>query len=200
VIVLRCLRWPGRQRNVVFVAGHEAVFSPGRRYRAPVLRRLAISVLVTAALLLPGRLLLGFAIPMAAVAAACAVIYLWQGRFRTVLSGDGIRVHGYFSHFVPWAEVAGFDVVRYGGPRAMTEEGIPLDSSLGLFLGLNARLARGGKVARLATVAVVRVDGRRLRLRAPRVTAWQFDPEFDNKIATMERWRREHSVSQRPPI
>lgn len=176
----------------------EVVFSLGRRFRAPTLRRFVISLLITVFLLLPGRRLLGLAIPMAVVTVAFAVIYLWQGRFRTVLTHGGIKVHGYFNHFVPWAEVARFDVVRYGAPRSMAAEGIPLDSRPGLALGPRSRITRGGKVARLATVAVIRVNGRRLQLRAPWVTGWQFDPEFDNKIATMERWWRELSAPQQP--
>lgn len=156
-----------------------------------------LSLLATAFLVLPGRRLLGLAIPMAALTAAFAVIYLWRGRFKTILTHGGIKVRGYFNHHVPWQEVARFDVVRYGAPRSMAEEGIPLDSRPRL--GQRSRVTRGGRVSRLAAVAVIRVNGQRLQLRAPWVTAWQFDPELDNKVAVMERWWREHSVPQRPP-
>ncbi|HWF81301.1 MAG TPA: hypothetical protein VN695_12025 [Streptosporangiaceae bacterium] len=180
-----------------FVIDDEVVFSLGRRFRAPWLRRLIISLLITACLLLPGRRLLGAAILMAQVTAVAAAIYLWQGRFRTILTVHGIKVRGYFNHFVPWTDVAGFDVVKYGAPRPMAEEGILAPRS-GSYPRVNRRLASGGKLARLATVAVVRVNGRRVQLRAPWVTSWQFDPDFDDKVTTMQRWWREYSVPQRP--
>jgi hypothetical protein len=41
---------------------------------------------------------------------------------------------------------------------------------------------------RRATVRVVRVHGHRLLLRAPLVTAWQGDPEFEDKVQTIRRW------------
>jgi hypothetical protein len=176
------------------VIGNEVVFSLDRRFRAPVVRRFVVSLIFSLVLFLAGGSLVVAAIILAVVAALSAVTYLWRGRFRTVLRHDGIRIHGYFNHFVPWAEVAGFDVVGYGAPRSMNEEGLPI-AYKGRWSG---RFGPGGRVTRLATVSVIRVNGKRSLLRAPWVTAWSFDPEFDDKVAVMQRWWREHSVPQGP--
>jgi hypothetical protein len=78
----------------------------------------------------------------------------------------------------------------------MAEEGLPSENRPRLARAPVSRFGPGGRVSRLATVAVVRRNGRRLLLRAPWVTAWAFDPEFEHKVDTMQRWWREHSVPQ----
>jgi hypothetical protein len=48
--------------------------------------------------------------------------------------------------------------------------------------------ADSGFRGKLATVRVARAHGHRLLLRAPLVTAWQGDPEFQDKVQTIHRW------------
>jgi hypothetical protein len=92
--------------------------------------------------------------------------------------------------------VAGFDVVMYGARRSMAEEGLPMENRPRLIFSPPSRFGTGGRVSRLATVSVLRVNGQRSLLRAPWVTAWCFDPEFEQKIVVLRQWQREHSVPQ----
>ena len=39
-----------------------------------------------------------------------------------------------------------------------------------------------------ATVRVARTSGRSLLLRAPLVTTWQSDPEFEDKVRLIHQW------------
>jgi hypothetical protein len=91
-------------------ARSDVVFTPGRGYRAPLLRRAGIFLVLTViAAFLGGS---GFVPPLAWAAAALlgaaaltqGTLYLWQGRFRTRLSATGIEARGYFGHFIPWLE------------------------------------------------------------------------------------------------
>ncbi len=50
--------------------------------------------------------------------------------------------------------------------------------------------SEGGYRARLATVRVSRRRGRSLLLRAPLVTSWQDDPEFQDKVRLIGQWWR----------
>ena len=48
--------------------------------------------------------------------------------------------------------------------------------------------SEGGYRARLATIRVSRRGGRTTLLRAPLVTSWQDDPEFEDKARLIRRW------------
>jgi hypothetical protein len=124
--------------------------------------------------------------PVAAILGALGVSYagffVWQRRFSTRLTADGIEVQGYVRHFVPWSEVT--DIVVGGSPapagRQTPITGKPWDSPV--------RQPRspgvadfGGSRRKLATVRVARSHGRSVILHAPVVTSWQDDPDFTDK-------------------
>jgi hypothetical protein len=131
----------------------------------------------------------------AAVALYFAGRYVWVGRFRTRLSPQGIEIRGYFDHFVPWSDVTGVEMET---PEAT---GLILQGSTGgvhvsevdpseqpRLVDQLAEQSDSGFSARLATVHVARAHGHRLLLRAPLVTAWQGDPDFEDKVQTIRRW------------
>jgi hypothetical protein len=134
-------------------------------------------------------------------AAGYAVAYAWQGRFRTVLTPEGVRVRGYFNHFVPWSAVAGFAVRRHGADSSALDAGGESPAPPMTVYRSALRGSAGPKRSRppslLITVQVVRTNGHRLTLRAPAVTGWQSDADFDDKVALMEQWRRQYGP---PPL
>lgn len=176
------------------LTGGDVVFTPGRGYRAPVLRRGTVSLVITgAAVLLATAGVLSVLTWSAAVIFGLstllqAILYLWRGRFRTRLSPQGIEARGYFDHFIPWSDVASLDV---GGVREL-----PADASAIGGTPWNSPVKRpwvmygseGGYRARLATIRVVRRSGRATLLRAPVVTSWQDDPQFEDKARLISRW------------
>lgn len=178
--------------------GQDIVFELDRGYRAPLVRRGAVSVAVAglAALLASFGFVALVTWPVAAVFGAAAllqaVLYLWRGRFRTRLSAGGIEARGYVDHFVPWPEVTGIDV---GGAAMPDSEpaaiaGTPWDSPVRSPLSRVTYGSEGGYQARLATVRVSRRHGHSLLLRAPLVTSWQDDPQFDDKVRLLrQQWR-----------
>jgi hypothetical protein len=116
-------------------------------------------------------------------------MYVWRGRFRTRVTTQGIEIHGYFNHFVPWADVravkeegygdsqslaAGYDVRRsYSSPSSRYRRGAGMSSTT-------------GRRARLGVIRIFRRHGKSMMLRAPLVTAWAPDPQFSNKLAQMQ--------------
>jgi hypothetical protein len=177
--------------------GRDVVFTPGRGYRAPLRRRGAISLVVAgiAAALASGRFFGPLAWSIAAVFGTTGLVYaaryVWTRRFSTRLSADGIRARGYFDHFIPWSEVAGLDV---GGSAAADGKqnliaGKPWDSPVGVPGGTAGLVGRsdGGR-AKLATVRVLRSTGRPTLLRAPLVTPWQSDPQFEEKARLIRQY------------
>lgn len=183
------------------LAGHDTVFVLGRGYRVPLLRRGAVAlVFAGAAALLASS---GF-VPLLTWAAAAAfgaatlcqgLLYLWQGRFRTRLCAQGIQARGYFDHFIPWSDVISIDA---GGVSAADSEaapitGAPWDSAAKQPLSRVVYRSEGGYRARLAAVRVTQRSGRSLLLRAPLVTSWQDDPQFEDKARLIEQWWRRFS-------
>jgi hypothetical protein len=177
--------------------GRDVVFVLGRGYRTPLLRRGAAALLLAGLAALAGGA--GFA-PLAAGAAAAAfgaaaaaqaALYLWQGRFRARLSARGIEARGYFDHFIPWSDVTGIEVGGASpdaGPAPIT--GTPWDSPAVQPLSRVVYASEGGYRARLAAVRVSRRRDRSLLLRAPLVTLWQGDPEFQDTVRLIGQWWR----------
>jgi hypothetical protein len=187
--------------------GSELVFSRDRQARRPLLWRSAIAVLA-GALAAAAAALLGP--PMLVIAGACGVAglgyaaaYLIAGRFRTVLSPDGLHVQGYFRHFVPWSQITSFRVRDHGMPQAAVAQPEPdrdneprrLVPSVGRSAPFwnyaqpdSDRPSRGDRV----TVEVVRAGRRRLILPAPVVSGRVGDPEFTDKVRQLERWRQRY--------
>jgi hypothetical protein len=185
-------------------AGRDAVFTPGRGYRAPLLRRagifLALTVIVA---FLAGA---GVVPPLAWAATALlgaatltqGTLYLWQGRFRTRLSATGIEAHGYFGHFIPWSEVTGLDIGGFTVPDADAAAitGTPWNSPVTQPLSRAAFNSEAGYRGKLATIRVTRLNGRSVLPRAPLVTSWQDDPDFDEKTRIIHQWW--HDYGQGP--
>jgi hypothetical protein len=51
------------------------------------------------------------------------------------------------------------------------------------------RSSTAGYWGKLFTVRVTRSSGHSLLLRAPLVTAWQSDPQFEDKVRVIDQWR-----------
>jgi hypothetical protein len=177
-------------------AGSDVVFTPGRRYRAPLLRRAGIllALAVIAAFLAGSGFVPALAWAISAFLGAAALtqgtLYLWQGRFGTRLSAAGIEAHGYFGHFIPWSEVASLDIGGYTVPDADAAAitGTPWNSPVEQPLSRATFNFEGGYRGKLATIRVVRRNGRSVLLRAPLVTSWQDDPGFDDKTRVIRQW------------
>lgn len=192
--------WPGTQS----VSDREVVFTLSRGYRLPLVLRGSVALVLTAGAATAAKFS-GSEYIIAAVFCGLATLgyaaaYIWRGRFRTVLTPGGIRIRGYFNHFVPWPDVAGFAV---RGDFAAQ----PLDAGSGSQHIAVYRESLRGQLAPprdsrkrpgVANVHVVRREGRRLLLRAPFVTGWQSDSHFDDKVRLMERWRRQYGAT--PPV
>jgi hypothetical protein len=106
------------------------------------------------------------------------------------VTSRGIEVHGYFNHFVPWDQVRDIEVTAFGSDRMGLQE----DFGSSEYARVNFRgLARdrlpavGSGMSRLASISVVRADGHKVMLRAPLVSGWAADPEFDDKARQLEQ-------------
>jgi hypothetical protein len=182
------------------LATGEITFTLPRGYRAPLVRRGVIAAVVAGIAAFLGSS--GFVSPAAWTVAAVfgtvavwqAVLYLWRGRFRTRLSAQGIEVRGYVERFIPWSEVTGIEVG--GCPMPDSEPapvtGTPWNSPAARPWSRTVVNSEGGYRARLATVRVTRHRGRSVLLRAPLVTSWQGDPEFENKARLICQWWRDY--------
>jgi hypothetical protein len=189
------------------LSGRDVVFTLDRGYRKPLVTRgaaflvLAVIAAAVAALGIAADVALGFAAAFGVVAIGYAVRYTWTGRFRTRLSAEGIRIQGYFNHFVPWSEVTGVEAtgveatgVTLSGAGGRQGLSVTEDDPSGRpGAGLERQLTRqdndtSGFRGRMATVRVARAHGRHMLLRAPLVTAWQADPEFGDKVRTIRQW------------
>ncbi len=177
-------------------AGRDVVFTPGRGYRAPLRRRAAILLVLTAILAFLAAS--GVVPPLAwAATALCGAatlvqgtLYIWQGRFRTRLSATGIEAQGYFGHFIPWSEVTGLDVGGFNVPNAEAAAitGTPWNSPVSQPMSRATFSSDGGYRGKLATIRVTRRNGRSVLLRAPLVTSWQDDSDFDDKTRVIRQW------------
>jgi len=188
-------------------AGRDVVFTPGRGYRAPLLRRAGIFLVLTAiAAFLAGsgvvpQLAWTAAALLGAATLAQGIRYVWQGRFRTRLSATGIEAQGYFGHFIPWSEVTGLDIGGFAAPDAETAAitGTPWNSPVTQPLSRAAFNSEAGYRGKLATIRVTRRNGRSVLLRAPLVTSWQDDPEFDDKTRVIRQWWRDYGQGPAGP-
>ena len=180
------------------LTGADVVFTPGRGYRAPVVRRGAVSLTVAGLL----ALLAGLGVltvvtgPVAAVfavaALAQAVLYVGQGRFRTRLTATGIEARGYRTRTIPWSDVTGLDVAGHelANAKQLGISGQPWNSPVqqpGSYLAPS-----GGYRARLATIRVIRRAGHSVLLRAPVVTSTQDDPEFADKARLIGQYWQDY--------
>jgi hypothetical protein len=149
------------------------------QYRRPTLfRSLGMAALAVICILI--RLValdVGAAI-FGALAVYLGVCCVWRGRFRTRVTSRGIEVRGYFNHFVPWDEVRDVEVTAFGSDQMGPSEKYSSTRQRGL-LGNNQVV--GSRMARLASISVVRASGHKVRLRAPLVSGWADDPDFDDK-------------------
>lgn len=115
------------------------------------------------------------------------VAYCWRRRFRTKLTTQGLLIRGYFNHFVPWDNIKSFEVGGYGESRRLDDYlSVRLVSAYGSYRRSAGRSGRTGRRARLGTVHVIRVRGRKMLLRAPLVTSWAPDPYFDQKTRQLQ--------------
>ncbi len=174
--------------------GSEVIFGRDRAARVPMLRRAATAVVlagIAAALgsvLGPSMFVVAGVLGLCAI--GCGVSYIWQGRFRTVLTQQGIELHGYVSHSIPWQEVAGFRIrhgqAAVGSGRDDLEPSEHMDMS-------RPRMPDGGRQTGPPqphmTVQVVRTGGRRLVLPAPVVAGRAGDYQFTDSVRQMEEWR-----------
>src|SRR6516225_9956384 len=186
------------------LSGREVRFTLDRGFRRPLAQRGALALVLAGLAAAVGTVL---GTPMFIAAALCglaaagyAVAYAWQGRFRTALTPEGISVRGYVNHFVPWSAVAGFAVRPHGAVSPLAGGGEDPAPPMGVY---RSSMRAMGATRRtrpprlLITVQVVRTDGHRLTLRAPGVTGWQSDADFDDKVRMLEQWRRRHGP---PPL
>ncbi len=168
--------------------------TPG--YRRPMLIKFAVAAVVTVLCAISRDSILEVAAyATGAVAVVFGVLYLWQGRFATKVTGRGIEVRGYFDHFVPWEVVRDIEVNSRIPWLAM----IP-DASARIYPGsidarvmpeahdgLGDRTAPGLRGLRVASINVVRADGSKVRLRAPLFSGSAPDPDFYNKVEQLDQ-------------
>jgi hypothetical protein len=105
------------------------------------------------------------------------------------VTGRGNEMRGYFNHFVPWNEVRGIEVGGFGSRHMRLDDTFQSEIRVTRRYGYGGSNARGtsGKMARLATIKIVRTNGRRLLLRAPVVTGWASDPYFTDKTTQLQQ-------------
>ncbi len=161
------------------------------QYRRPALLRfIMLAVLTIVCAVAPLVLLKAGAFVFGALALFFGVSYLWRGRFRTRVTSRGIEIHGYFNHFVPWDQVRDIEVTAFGSDRMGLGEQFGTTqyaraSVQGLASDKLPAVGRG--MSRLASISVVRSDGRTVMLRAPLVSGWAPDPDFDDKARELEQ-------------
>jgi hypothetical protein len=187
------------------LSGRDVVFTLGRGYRRPLVRRCAVSLVFSAILAFCASNGIAAVVTwvLAAVFGAAALIYAaryaWSGRFRTRLSAEGIEIRGYLNHRVPWSDVTGLETAGYNAPKRSLTPATPYLARSGAINTGYDTVRRGrrrgnqlnstaGYRAKLATVRVTRSRGHSLLLRAPLVTAWQSDPEFEDKVRLIHQW------------
>jgi hypothetical protein len=165
--------------------GPDIEYRLSRQYRRPAVMLFAAMVALTVVCIVtPLPALNAGAAIFGALAVYFGVSYVWRGRFRTRVTSRGIEIRGYVNHFVPWEQVRDIEVTALGSDRV----GVDDDFGTAEF----ARMGRGGSrvvssrntgrnISRLASIAVVKADGHKVRLRAPLVSGWAADPDFDDK-------------------
>ena len=110
-----------------------------------------------------------------------------------------IEISGYINRRVPWSDVPGLETGGYNAPKRSLTPATPEltpagagDSSYAAVRRWRTRAGQQNSTAgyrsRLATVRVARTSGHSLLLRAPLVTSWQSDPEFEDKVRLIQQW------------
>jgi hypothetical protein len=171
--------------------GPELEYRLSPRYRRPARTYCLLMAALTAVCVVTRlQVLDGAAVGTGALAVYFGVSYLWRGRFRTRVTSQGIEARGYFNHFVPWDQVRDVEVTEFGPDRVQLGDGAdgPYYTRLRLAgESVSTIGSRGRGLSRLASISVVRADGSKLLLRAPLVSAWAADPEFDRKAWQLDQ-------------
>jgi hypothetical protein len=173
--------------------GPDIEYRLSRQYRRPALMRfISTVVLAVVCVVTPLAFLDAGAAIFGALAVYFGATYVWRGRFRTRVTSRGIEVHGYFNRFVPWDEVRDIEVTGFGSDQTGPGEniGAPQYTRMpGSLLGSSRAIlpAPGTGMSRLASIAIVRADGHKVQLRAPVVSGWADDPDFDEKARQLEQ-------------
>lgn len=175
--------------------GQDVEYRLSRQYRRPMGNRFAMLAALTVICVITRNSTLEVAAyATGALAAVFGVLYLWQGRFATKVTGRGIEVRGYFNHFVPWNDIRGIDVTRLGGGALRLDQDLGSQNVARPYIpsANNRSLVRTRRVspngmAHLDSINLVRVSGGTLRLRAPAVTGWASDPDFSDKARQLEQ-------------
>jgi hypothetical protein len=193
--------------------GNEVIFRRSRGSRKYLLTR-AVTALIFAGIVaaltesLQPHTLVITAYLIGAVAVGYAAAYAVQGRFRTVLTNEGIEVRGYARRVIPWSEVRAFrirtpeEISPGPGSASQIEPGrLVASSSSGLIRapGSDRRVAGRSRRARRVSVEVVRANGRPVVLPVPIVAGPEGDPEFPGKVRQMEQWRQHYAAGRPAP-
>lgn len=161
------------------------------QYRRPALVRFLFAAPATVVLAVTGLPILdGAAAITGALALYSGVSYLWRGRFRTRVTSRGIEARGYFNHFIPWDEVRDIELSGFGTDQAPFGESAGTSQYARAGIGgtrFSASRNTDSQMSRLASITLVRADGHKLRLRAPLVSGWAPDPDFDDKARQLEQ-------------
>jgi hypothetical protein len=157
----------------------------------------AMVVLTVVCIVTPLAFLDAGAAIFSALAVYFGVTYLWRGRFRTRVTSRGIEVHGYLNHVVAWDQVRDIEVTGFGSGQTRLDEDFnaPQYTHMsGNLLGSSRAIlpAAGRGMSRLASIALIRADGHKVRLRAPVVSGWADDPDFDEKARQLEELCIQH--------
>jgi hypothetical protein len=181
----------GAPSGQVSGAAPDVVYRLSRQYRKPMLTRFVVLVLLTAiCVAVRTPILHVVAYVTGPLAAIFGVLYLWQGRFATRVTGRGIEVRGYFNHFLPWDEVRDIEVSGWtAGDLGVDQDYGGQVYASGSVRGSSLRVSRisPNRMAHLAWIKVVRANGRKLRLRAPIVSGWASDSDFDDKASQLHQ-------------
>jgi hypothetical protein len=166
--------------------GADVEYRLSRQYRRPTLMRFfGMMALTVICIVTPLASLEAGAAIFGALAVYFGVSYVWRGRFRTRVTSRGIEARGYFNHFVPWEQVRDVEVSALGSDGVGLDDTFGAIQSAGAAFGARSRVvtrpSTGRRISRLASVSVVRADGHKVRLRAPVVSGWADDPDFDDK-------------------
>jgi hypothetical protein len=160
------------------LASREVVYRPAPGYRRPFLARCIRYLVLTAAALSIGSIApIGyFAGSVTALfAIGYGISYLWRGRFRTIVTTDGIEIRRYRNRLVPWNVVRGIEIGGYGAASVRLSRPY---RDRGRYSASPVWGRTSGPAAELATVTLVRLDNKRILLPAPLVTAWASDHTF----------------------
>lgn len=105
------------------------------------------------------------------------------GAGSTRLTARGIEIRRYRRKLVPWQAIRDIETISFD--RVADVPVVAAD------FGNRMQSPRGRGPRTVAAVRVVRTNGHRIRLPAPRVTRSKDDPDFHDKVQMIkERWRQ----------